>query len=93
MAIVLTNHKTVIVIFSIFQKLMRKNSREGVWHWSFSYETPVEVNIVGTNISSFMMETNIKKYIVVRVAKSDLNSTDAYFATTKLAPKNGPKMT
>ena len=69
---------------------MRKNSREGVWHWSFSYETSVEVNIVETiissfmvetNISSFMMETNIKKYIVVRVAKSDLNSTDAYFAT------------
>ena len=29
----------------------------------------------------------------LRVAKSDLNSTDAYFATKKLAPKNGPKMT
>ena len=42
---------------------MRKNSREGVWHWSFSYETPVEVNIVETNISSFMVETNIKNIL------------------------------
>ena len=33
------------------------------------------------------------KEIQVRVAKSDLNSTEQYFATKKLAPKNGPKMT
>ena len=29
---------------------------------------------------------------IYRVAKSDLDSTDAYFAK-KIAPKNGPKMT
>ena len=34
-----------------------------------------------------------RKYGSNRVAKSNLNSTDAYFATKKSAPKNGPKMT
>ena len=36
---------------------------------------------------------NFTKMDRARVAKSDLNSTEAYFATTKLAQKNGPKMT
>ena len=40
-------------------------------------------------LSACYQDSNVQ----IRVAKSDLNSTEAYFATKKLAPKNGPKMT
>ena len=45
--------------------------------------------VVAPNIHQ-KKEIYIGRPIVTRVAKSDLNSTEAYFATKKLAPKNGP---
>ena len=49
--------------------------------------------IAGHTMGPYYTLTHLEFDWMIRVAKSDLNSTEAYFATKKIAPKNGPKMT